>query len=111
MLTQVLQSIDATRTESLDRLKSFLRIPSVSTKPDHKPDMQRCAEFLATEFRACGLTPTIPPTKAHPTPIARNDHPPPRPPVLLYGHYDVQPPEPLADWTTPPFDPPVRNDE
>lgn len=111
MLDKVLQSIDATTAQSLDRLKSFLEIPSVSTKPDHKPDMQRCAEFLATEFRACGLTPQIHPTPGHPILIAKNQHRSDRPTVLLYGHYDVQPPEPLADWTTPPFDPTVRNDE
>jgi acetylornithine deacetylase/succinyl-diaminopimelate desuccinylase-like protein len=111
MLDPVLQSIDATRTEALDRLKAFLRIPSVSTKPEHKPDMQKCAEFLARELRACGLTPTIHPTPGHPILIAKNNHQPNRPTVLLYGHYDVQPPEPLADWTTPPFDPTVRNDE
>jgi acetylornithine deacetylase/succinyl-diaminopimelate desuccinylase-like protein len=111
MLDTVLSTIDATRAQSLDRLKSFLKIPSVSTKPDHKPDMQRCAEFLANEFRACGLTPTIHPTPGHPILVAKNHHQPNRPTVLLYGHYDVQPPEPLADWTTPPFEPTIRNDE
>jgi acetylornithine deacetylase/succinyl-diaminopimelate desuccinylase-like protein len=111
MLDQVLQNIDAATAQSLDRLKSFLRIPSVSTKPEHQPDMQRCAEFLAKELSACGLTAQIHPTPGHPILIAKNQHQPNRPTVLLYGHYDVQPPEPLADWTTPPFDPTVRNDE
>jgi len=111
MLDQVLQSIDATRTQALDRLKAFLRIPSVSTKPEHTPDMQKCAEFLVNELTACGFAPQIHRTKGHPIVVAKNNRQPNRPTVLLYGHYDVQPPEPLADWTTPPFDPTVRNDE
>src|SRR3954468_15842313 len=105
MLENVLATIDSTRDQSLDRLKSFLRIPSVSTKPEHKPDMQKCVEFLATELAACGFEPEVHPTPGHPILVAKNAHQSNRPTVLMYGHYDVQPPEPLSDWTTPPFDP------
>lgn len=111
MLDTVLQTIDATRSRSLDRLKSFLRIPSVSTKPEHKPDMQRCVEFLADDLRACGLTTQVYATPGHPILIAKNAHQPDRPTVLMYGHYDVQPPEPLEQWISPPFDPTIRKDE
>ncbi|HEY7116686.1 MAG TPA: M20/M25/M40 family metallo-hydrolase, partial [Tepidisphaeraceae bacterium] len=111
MLPDVLATIDANRQQSLERLKSFLRIPSVSTKPEHTPDMQRAADFLARELSACGFAPQIHPTPGHPILIARNTHQPHRPTVLLYGHYDVQPPEPLDQWKSPPFDPTVHNDE
>jgi acetylornithine deacetylase/succinyl-diaminopimelate desuccinylase-like protein len=111
MLPDVLATIDANRQQSLERLKSFLRIPSVSTKPEHTPDMQRAADFLARELSACGFAPQIHPTPGHPILIAKNDHQPHRPTVLFYGHYDVQPPEPLDQWKSPPFDPTVHNDE
>jgi acetylornithine deacetylase/succinyl-diaminopimelate desuccinylase-like protein len=111
MLDKVLQTVDADRTQSLERLKTFLRIPSVSTKPEHGPDMRRAAEFLVRELAACGLPAQILPTPGHPVVLAKNQHQPNRPTVLMYGHYDVQPPEPLDQWTTPPFEPTVRNDD
>src|SRR4051812_284572 len=111
MLDRVLSSIDSRRQQSLDLLKDFLRIPSVSTKPEHKPDLQRCASWLADQFRQAGLTPSIHQTPGHPIVVAKNQHQPGRPTVLLYGHYDVQPPEPLELWTSPPFEPTVRKDE
>src|SRR5260221_4853500 len=55
MLNTVLQQIDANRQQSLEGLKTFLRIPSVSTKPEHQPDMQRCAQYVADQVAACGL--------------------------------------------------------
>jgi acetylornithine deacetylase/succinyl-diaminopimelate desuccinylase-like protein len=111
MLNTVLQQIDANRPQSLEGLKSFLRIPSVSTKPEHQPDMQRCAQFVADQLAACGFVAQILPTAGHPIVVAKNQHQPNRPTVLVYGHYDVQPPEPLDQWTTPAFDPSVRKDE
>ena len=111
MLTSILQHIDANRQQSLDGLKAFLRIPSVSTKPEHVPDMQRCAQFVAQQLTACGFASRILPTAGHPIVLAKNQHQPNRPTVLVYGHYDVQPPEPLDQWTTPAFEPTVRKDE
>ncbi len=108
---RVLALIDSRRERSLEGLLEFLRIPSVSTKPEHKPDVARCAEWLALQLVAAGLTTTIHPTPGHPIVLARNAHIPGRPTVLLYGHYDVQPPEPLELWVTPPFAPTIRNDE
>jgi acetylornithine deacetylase/succinyl-diaminopimelate desuccinylase-like protein len=111
MLQTVLQFIDAKRPQSLEGLKSFLRIPSVSTKPDHKPDMQRCAQFVADQLAACSLTAQILPTAGHPIVLAKTPAQPNHPTVLFYGHYDVQPPEPLDQWKSPPFEPTVRKDE
>lgn len=111
MIDAVLKTIDDTRVHSLDGLKELLRIPSVSAKPDHKGDCARCAEFLARRFTAIGFSSEVVPTKGHPIVLARNPHVAGRPTVLLYGHYDVQPPEPLAEWITPPFEPRVRKTE
>ena len=113
MLNNVLSSIDARRKKSLDELVQLLRIPSVSTKPEHAPDMARCAQSLAGTLSKAGLRAEVRPTgggKGHPLVLARNDHKPGRPTVLFYGHYDVQPAEPLDLWTTPPFEPAVRDD-
>lgn len=111
MLSKILSTIDRSQRQSLAGLFDFLRIPSVSTKPEHRPDMQRCADWLASRLRECGLSAAIEPTgggKGHPLVLARNEHKRGRPTVLLYGHYDVQPAEPLNLWTSPPFEPAVR---
>lgn len=109
MLDNILKTLDGQREQSLAGLKKFLAIPSVSTKPDHKPDMVRCAKWLAEQLQGGGLNASVLPTEGHPVVLAKNEHKPGRPTVLLYGHYDVQPPEPLDLWTTPPFEPTVRN--
>ena len=110
MIEHVLRTIDARKKESLDALKELLRIPSVSTKPDHAQDMVCCARSLANTLVATGLRASVEPTGGHPLVLARNEHRPGRPTVLFYGHYDVQPPEPLEQWSTPPFEPTVRDD-
>ena len=109
MLDRVLQMIDAGRAESLARLTDFLRIPSVSTKPDHAKHMKECAEWLHWELDNIELDAKVMATGGHPIVLAKNAHVPGRPTVLIYGHYDVQPPEPLELWTTPPFEPTVRD--
>jgi acetylornithine deacetylase/succinyl-diaminopimelate desuccinylase-like protein len=94
----------------LDELKQFLRIPSVSTLPEHASDIKRAAEFVASSLRAAGLEHVeIIPTAGHPLVYADWLHAPGRPTVLCYGHYDVQPPDPLDEWISPPFEPTVRN--
>ena len=113
MIDNVLRSIDHRRQHSLDGLMNLLRIPSVSTKPEHQRDMVRCAELLQNALQSFGLRADVRPTgggKGHPIVLARNEHRPGRTTVLFYGHYDVQPPEPLELWTTPPFNPTVRDD-
>ena len=101
-------------TDNLERFQTelfdFLRIPSVSARSEHKPDMQRAAEWLRDRMEKAGLEATIEDTGGHPAVIgewrgAGKD----APTVLIYGHYDVQPPEPLELWTTPPFEPSVRD--
>lgn len=109
MLDRVLQTIDSHRAQTVAGLKEFLRIPSISAQPVHKPDVQRCAEWLAGQLRSTGLWAKVEPTGGHPLVLAGNEHKPGRPTVLLYGHYDVQPPEPLEQWISPPFEPTERD--
>jgi acetylornithine deacetylase/succinyl-diaminopimelate desuccinylase-like protein len=92
-----------------DELFEFLRIPSISTLPEHKPDIQRAAEFVAARLREAGLENIeIIPTKGHPLVYADWLHASGKPTVLCYGHYDVQPADPLELWESPPFEPTVR---
>jgi len=109
MLPEVLQTIDSRRHQSVSALTEFLSIPSVSTKPDHAADMRRAAQWLADQLKFACLDVSVMPTGGHPAVVAKNRHQAGRTTVLLYGHYDVQPPEPLGLWTTPPFEPTVRD--
>ncbi len=109
MLDKVLQAIDSQRAESLASLCDFLRIPSVSANPQHGQDMNRCAQWVADRLSRAGLQSEIRNTAGHPIVTAKNRHEAGRPTVLFYGHYDVQPPEPLDQWISPPFEPAVRN--
>ena len=94
----------------LNELKDLLRIPSVSTLEEHKPDMQKAAEFVASELRRIGMENVeVIPTKGHPLIYADWLHAAGKPTVLCYAHYDVQPPDPLDEWITPPFEPTERN--
>ena len=94
----------------LSELKDLLRIPSISTLPEHKSDVQKAAEFIAGELSRVGMENVdIIPTSGHPLVYADWLHAPGKPTVLCYGHYDVQPPDPLNEWTTPPFEPTERN--
>jgi acetylornithine deacetylase/succinyl-diaminopimelate desuccinylase-like protein len=111
MLERVLSIIDSRRQQSVQSLREYLSIPSVSTRPEHRQDMIRCAEWTRGQLAQAGLESTVMPTAGHPIVVARNVHQPGRPTVLFYGHYDVQPPEPLELWTTPPFEPAVRKDD
>lgn len=94
----------------LEELKTFLRIPSISTLPEHKPDVQRAAQFTADALTDAGMENVeIIATTGHPLVFGEWMHAPGKPTVLLYGHYDVQPPDPLELWETAPFEPTVRN--
>src|SRR5205823_6099348 len=94
----------------LEELKSFLRIPSISTLPEHRADIDRAAGFVADSLRAAGLENVeIIPTGKHPLVYADWMHAPGKPTVLCYGHYDVQPPDPLELWESPPFEPTIRD--
>src|SRR6202047_789035 len=101
--------IDSRREENLTELKEFLRIPSVSTKSEHKLDIERAARWVADKLRTAGLENIeIAPTKMHPLVYGESLHALGKPTVLFYGHYDVQPAEPLDLWTTPAFKRAVR---
>src|SRR5271169_1617109 len=105
----LIEYIESRRDEHLNELKELLRIPSVSTKSEHRPDIERAAHWVAEKLRAAGLDAVeIVPTKMHPLVYGESLHAPGKPTVLFYGHYDVQPPEPLELWTSPPFEPTVR---
>jgi acetylornithine deacetylase/succinyl-diaminopimelate desuccinylase-like protein len=94
----------------LNELKDLLRIPSVSTAPEHKSDVQKAADVVATELRRIGMENVeVIPTKGHPLIYADWLHASGKPTVLCYAHYDVQPAEPLDEWISPPFEPTERN--
>ena len=95
--------------DPLEELKSFLRFPSISTQPEHAPDLAACAEWLWEKLTAIGLTASVHSTPGSPVVVARSAHDPKKRTVLIYGHYDVQPPEPLSGWTTPSFEPRIEN--
>src|ERR1700689_5388924 len=102
--------IDSKREEHLSDLYELLRIPSVSAQSEHKPDIERAAKWVAEKLRAAGLDNVeIVPTKMHPLVYGESLHAPGKPTILFYGHYDVQPAEPLELWTSPAWDPTVRD--
>src|SRR5206468_1987796 len=94
----------------LSELKDLLRIPSISTLEEHKSDVRKAAEFVANELRRIGMENVeIVPTRGHPLLYADWLHAPGKPTVLMYAHYDVQPPDPVDEWHSPPFEPTERN--
>ncbi len=94
----------------LEGLKTFLRIPSISTLSEHKPDIQRAAEFVRGELERAGLQHAqLIEGQGNPLVYAEWLGAPGKATVLFYGHYDVQPPDPLDEWKTPPFEPDIRN--
>ena len=94
------------RVVFLTSLKEFIRIPSISTLPKHAPDIERAASFVAESLRKAGLENVeIIQTGKHPLVFADWLHAPGKPTVLCYGHYDVQPADPLELWVSPPFEP------
>src|SRR5207249_244843 len=96
----------------LEGLQTFLRIPSISTISEHKPDIRRAAEFVCDEFRAAGLRQAeLIEGEGNPLVYAEWTEAPGKPTLLLYGHYDVQPPDPLDEWKSPPFEPSVRGND
>src|SRR5579862_80634 len=113
MSTSLYDYYEANKQQHLDGLLQLLRIPSISTLPEHKSDIQRAAEFLANELREMGMkTVEIIDGKPgqHPLVYAEWLEAPGKPTLLIYGHYDVQPADPLDEWTTPLFEPAIRND-
>jgi Acetylornithine deacetylase/Succinyl-diaminopimelate desuccinylase and related deacylases len=94
----------------LEELKSLLRIPSISTLPENAGDCRKAAETLAAELKRIGMDNVhLMETGGHPLVYADWLHAAGKPTVLVYGHYDVQPPDPLDEWLSPPFEPTIRN--
>lgn len=109
-LPAINQWVDANSARLLEELFQLIRIPSISTLPEHAGDVAKAAHFTAAALAKAGLENIeIIPTDRHPLLYADWLHAPGKPTVLCYGHYDVQPPDPLELWESPPFEPEVRN--
>ena len=107
----VLERVEKHKESYLEQLKEYLRIPSVSTDPAHKQDVLRCAEFVRERMAEAGLEAEMIETEGNPLVYgewmeAGDD----KPTILVYGHYDVQPADPLEEWNSPPFEPTVDGD-
>jgi len=96
-------------TAELERLFEHLRFPSISTDSTHADDVRANAEWLKGQFEGIGLATELHETPKHPIVIARNEHQEGRRTVLIYGHYDVQPVDPIELWDSPPFEPELRD--
>jgi acetylornithine deacetylase/succinyl-diaminopimelate desuccinylase-like protein len=108
-IDQVDAYLEAHRGDFEEQLKALLRIPSVSAQPDHNADTRRAAEFVRDDLRSMGVSVELISTKGHPIVYGECKDAPGKPTLLIYGHYDVQPPEPLEPWLSPPFEPTVRD--
>ena len=107
----VLGRIEEHKESYLEQLKEYLRIPSVSTDPNHKEDVLRCADFVAERMTEAGLTAEKIETEGNPLVYGEwNGAGSDKPTILFYGHYDVQPADPLDEWDSPPFEPTVDGD-
>ena len=103
--------IETNRDRILGELKEFLTIPSISTLKQHRPDIDTASRFVASKLREAGMDHVeIIPTEGHPLVYGEWMHAPGKPTVLCYGHYDVQPPDPLNEWVSPPFEPTIRGE-
>jgi acetylornithine deacetylase/succinyl-diaminopimelate desuccinylase-like protein len=107
----VLARIDTEKESYLEELKDYLRIPSISTDPDFKDEVLRASDFLVGKMRAAGLQAERIDTAGHPLVYAEWLGAPGKPTVLFYGHYDVQPVDPVELWRNPPFEPTVEGDK
>ncbi|MGE3309574.1 MAG: dipeptidase [Limisphaerales bacterium] len=111
-MTAIDQYLTAHRDRFVDELCEYLRFPSVSAQPEHAGDLRACADWIAGHCRGIGLEAEVHPTGGSPIVLART----PRragarkPHFLVYGHYDVQPPDPLDLWKSPPFEPRISGD-
>ncbi|MEN8007640.1 MAG: dipeptidase [Candidatus Krumholzibacteriota bacterium] len=106
---KILGYLDSHRDEHVDQLVEFLKIPSISSQSDHDEDTRRAAAFVADELKELGLTVEVIDLGGHPLVYAETEIRPDRKTLLFYGHYDVQPVDPLDLWDTPPFEPRIEN--
>lgn len=107
-MDKLLGYLRANKQEFIQELIEYVSIPSVSAQETHRADMRKCAAWIAQRAKNAGLSAEIFETKGHPIMLARSKRRKGVPHFLLYGHYDVQPPEPFELWKTPPFEPTIR---
>jgi acetylornithine deacetylase/succinyl-diaminopimelate desuccinylase-like protein len=108
-MEQVLAYLAQNKQRHIDELCEYVRFPSVSAQPAHREDMTRAANWLVERARTAGLQPRLELTAGNPVVIATTGRHPGKPHYVVYGHYDVQPPEPFDLWKTPPFEPTIRD--
>jgi acetylornithine deacetylase/succinyl-diaminopimelate desuccinylase-like protein len=104
-LTAILDHVDGNLDHSLARLFDLLRIPSISTDPAYRDECRRAGQWLVDDLNGLGFDASLRDTPGHPMVVAHYAGPEGSPHVLFYGHYDVQPADPLEKWNTPPFEP------
>ncbi len=110
-MREIISFVDSSKDRYLSELKDFLAIPSVSSQKNHNPDMRRCAQWVSDHMRTVGMQNIqIFETKGHPIVYSEWMGAPGKPTVLFYGHYDVQPVDPLNLWTSPPFEATIRGE-
>ena len=107
----VFQRIENERETYLRELEDYLRIPSISTDPDYEDEVLRCAGFVRDQLTAAGLEARLIETEGHPLVYGEWLGAPGKPTLLFYGHYDVQPADPLELWRHPPFEPTIEGDD
>jgi acetylornithine deacetylase/succinyl-diaminopimelate desuccinylase-like protein len=108
-MDKVIAHIDKNQKRYQEELFEILRVPSVSADPEHKADCRKAAEWTKKKLESMGMTARLYEVPGHPLVYGEWLKAPGKPTVLFYGHYDVQPPDPLEQWATPPFEPTVRN--
>jgi acetylornithine deacetylase/succinyl-diaminopimelate desuccinylase-like protein len=106
---RVLEQITTNRHNYVKELSDFLRIPSVSTDSEHSSDIRKAANWVFDKLTELGFRTALHETERHPVVFAHRLSDPSLPTLLIYGHYDVQPPDPLDEWVTPPFSPSIRD--
>src|SRR5215468_6298983 len=108
-MQDVLSFIDANRSRFVTELAEWVKIPAISSDPKHEKDMVQNAEHLAFAAKDLGATKVeMWPTRGHPAVFAEWIQAPGKPTLLVYGHHDVQPVDPLGEWISPPFEPAIR---
>lgn len=108
-LDDVLTTIDSNLPQALDRLMTFLRIPSISTDPAYKAQVDQAADWLVADLQSLGIDATKRVTPGHPMVVGHVGEDGDGPHLLFYGHYDVQPVDPLELWNSPPFEPELQD--
>lgn len=108
MIQKVIERLEREKKKAVEDLVEILKIPSVSADPARKSDVRKAAEWLAAKMNAAGVKTEIKATAGNPIVYGESPGPKGAPTILIYGHYDVQPPDPLDEWESPPFEPVVK---